>query len=415
MSRLLLALCALTALPALADDAPPPAEKPKLVVVPFAGLDTDVPTRAGAKAAGMLSTEFKSAESFTLVEPKKEKGADPFADALDAARKSVEEAKALREKKKFRLAGEALVKALEAYKAAAPDLTRLDEVMDAWALLSAVQFNTGRDEEGAKSLATALALAPDRELPLAQTSALFAKVVADARKAVKAGGKGALLLESTPPSAPALVDGLAMGATPLLVLDVPAGLHYWRATLPNGELVGGAVEVAAGKQTRVSASASNKDPESRMLASLAMNRLDPDLVAAAKEYAKASESDLVVFGGLSREGKGLALDSFIFAAKTGEVRRLPRSQFDTELLSAGMEFFNLAGEVAKKGQSTGEAVKVPSVVSLTQSGGGQKVAEVKYGVVPGAEAGGEEGAPEATAADRKPLDKRRVPLQKKPK
>ena len=415
MPRLLIALITLTAAHALADDAPPPpAEKPKLVVVPFAGLDTDVPTRAGAKAAGMLTTEFKSAESFTLVEPKKEKGADPFADALEDARKAVDEARALREKKKFRLADEALKKALDKYKAGAPGLTRIDEVMDAWTLLSAVQFNTGRDEEGSKSLATALALAPDRELPLAQTSALFSKVVGDTRKAVKAAGKGALLVESTPASAPVLVDGLTLGATPLLVLDVPAGLHYWRATLPNGELVGGVVEVAAGKQTKVTAVASNKDPESRMLASLAMNKLDPDLVAAAKEYARATESDLVVFGGLSREGKGLALDSFIFAAKTGEVRRLPRSQFDTELLSAGMEFFNLAGELAKKGQSTGEAVKVPSVVSVTQSNGGTKVAEVKYGVVPGVEAGGEEGTPEQTP-DKKPLDKRRVPLQKKPK
>lgn len=414
MLRLSIALISVTAVYALADDAPPPpAEKPKLVVVPFAGLDTDVPTRAGAKAAGMLSTEFKSAESFTLVEPKKEKGADPFADALDDARKAVDEARALREKKKFRLADEALKKALDRYRAGAPGLTKVDEVMDAWTLLSAVQFNTGRDDEGGKSLATALGLAPDRELPLAQTSALFSKVVGDTRKAVKAAGKGALLVESTPASAPVLVDGLALGATPLLVLDVPAGLHYWRATLPNGELVGGLVEVAGGKQTKVTAVASNKDPESRMLASLAMNKLDPDLVAAAREYAKATESDLVVFGGLSKEGKGLALDSFIFAAKTGEVRRLPRSQFDTELLSAGMEFFNLAGELAKKGQATGEAVKVPSVVSVTQSNGGTKVAEVKYGVVPGVEAG-EEGTPEP-AGDKKPLDKRRVPLQKKPK
>ena len=52
---------------------------------------------------------------------------------------------------------------------------------------------------------------------------------------------------------------------------------------------------------------------------------------AAQELSSASSLDLLVFGTLSREGKNLALDAFVYAAKAGEVRRLNRASFDTEI------------------------------------------------------------------------------------
>jgi tetratricopeptide (TPR) repeat protein len=357
---------------------------------------------------------------FRSVEAKK-KEAEAAADALAEARKAVEEAKELRAKKKFRLADEALTKALGLFQKNAAGVTEIGEVVDAYALLSAVQYNTGRDEEGLKSLTTAIGLAPDRDLPLAATSALFARVVTDTRKALKESVKGQLLIESTPGNATLLIDGLALGSTPLTVKDVPPGLHFWRAALPNGELQGGVVEVTSGKQANVKATSASKDPESRLLSSVAQNKIDHDALAAAKEYAGANTADLLIFGGLSvKVGKGLVLDSFVYAVATNEVRRLPRATFDAELLNAGMEFYNLAGEVAKKGAETGEAVKVPASVSFDLVGQSAKVAEVKYGVVPGKaaaaealeglEAGGKE--PGKDDGPRKPLVPR-APLKKK--
>lgn len=417
MTRLFAALITCTALAALADDAAPPATKPKLSVMPFAALTSDVPSRAGGKAVGMLTTEFKSADAFTLVDAKKDKAASPGEESLEKARKEVADAKDLRGKKKFRLAEEALVRAVGEYKGAAAAVTDVAEVVDAFGLLSAVQFNTGRDDEGARSLQQALTLAPERELPLAQTSALFGRVVADARKAMKDGAKGSLLVESQPSNAPVLLDGLALGGTPLAVKDVPPGQHFWRITLPSGETVGGVVDVTANKQASVKATSASKDPESRLLSSLSNNRIDSDLLAAAKEHAKNTDSELVVFGALSREGKGLVLDSFLYATASGEMRRMARASFDTELLSAGMEFYNLAGELSKKGKDVGEAVRVPASVSLTLVTGGQaKLAEAKYGVVPGKEPGLEETTPAEGQKDdgpRKPLDgKRRGPLKR---
>jgi hypothetical protein len=403
---------------ALADETAPAAPQ-KLGVLPFASLSGDVPARAGSKAAGMLSTEFKNAEGLQFVDIRKSAGGDTAHDeALADARKAVDDAKELRKKKKFRLASEALAKAVAAYKTNASAVSDIGEVVDAYALLSAVQYNTGRDEEGLQSLKTGLALAPDRDLPLAATSQLFARVVADTRKTIKDAPKGTLQIETTPSGAPVAVDGVSLGNTPLQVKDVPPGLHFWRAMLPNGETLGGVADVASGKTAKVSGASQSKDPESRVLSAVSQNRIDQELVKAAKELTDGAAVDLVVFGTLSKEGKNLALDAFVYAAKDNAVRRLNRATFDTELLSAGVEFYNLAGQLSAKGAKSGDPVKVPSQVTPNLGPSGVKVAEAKYGVQPGKGDALDVGEPEPAAKEegnRKPLgDGRRAPLKKKP-
>ncbi len=416
MTRLFASLTVLLACVTLAQEpaAAPETPKQRLTVIPFAALTGDVPARAGTKALGMLTTEFKSADAFALVDGKKAAGSDAAETALETARKEVATAQAHREKRKFRLAEESLNRALAAYRDAVAVLPEIGELADAYALLSAVQYNTGRDELGLKSLNQALALAPARELPLAATSHLFSRLVADTRKLQKAAPKGTVVLESSPSNAPVLLDGQPLGATPLTVVDVPPGTHFWRATLPSGEVVSGTVEVAAQKTAKASASSAAKDPETRVLTALAQNKVDKDLVDAAKEQAKAANADFLVFGALSKEGKSLKLDSFLFTAASGD---MARTSFDTELLSAGMEFYNLAGELSKQGGKVGEPVRVPEPVSTTLAASPQaRQAEAKFGVVPGQELAAEltDEAPAAGKdGDRKPLEKkRRVPLKK---
>lgn len=412
-------LAVLLAIPAFAEDA----KTPKVAVVPFAALSGDVPQRSGTKAAGMLSNELKNAEGLSLVVANHAQAADPYKDSLDAARSKVEEAKELREKRKFSAAEQALNQAIDAYRKGAPGLQDIGEMQDAYVLLSAVQYLTGRDEEGAKSLDTALALAPNRELPLAKTSALFNKVVSDARAALQKGPKGSLLVESTPSGASVTVDGVALGSTPLQVSDVPPGVHVWRVQLPSGDSTGGVAQVAAQKQTKVAGQASGDDPESKILAVLSQNKIDPSVIEAAKSEAKTVGADLLIFGALSREGKKLALDSFVLEAASGQVKRLPQTHFDTELLSAGMEFYNLVGSLAKEGLKVGQDTRIPGPVSTDLKSGGVKVAEVRYGVNPekketgldatlGLDTGGKSNA-DAKQEERKPLEKKhRGPLRR---
>src|SRR5207248_6889387 len=129
------------------------------------------------------------------------------------------------------------------------------------------------------------------------------------------------------------------------------------------------------KSAKVLGQAAAKDPETKMLASLSQNRVDADVLATARQQAADAGADALVFGGVLREGKDLALDSFLFAVATGEVRRLPRVNFDAELLSAGMAFLNLATQVKTAGPAKiGVAVKVPAAVTEARLGGA-KVAE----------------------------------------
>lgn len=352
---------------------------PRVAVVPFGALTGDIPQKAGSKAAGMLLGEIKNTDSLQAVENKKNAFVDPRAEVLARARNYVEEAKGLRTKRKFRLAEEALTKALSEFRAAAPSVTDIAEVEDAMALLAAVQFNTGKDDEGQKNLSTAISLAPNRELPLAQTSALFSRLVAETRKAVQVSPKGSLQVDSIPLGAPVYVDGLLLGNTPLLVKGVPPGLHFWRVQLPSGENAGGTLDVSVSKPMRVSGVTAGNDPETRILSALSQNRLDETVVALAKEHAQASHADLVILGALSQDSKHLALDSFVLTAASGELRRLPRTTFDAELLSAGMEFYNLAGQLAKTKGKLGDPVKVPSTVAMSKLDTSPKPQEARYG------------------------------------
>ncbi len=399
------------ATPSVAQTTPPPSGV-KLTVVPFAAISGDVPSRAGTKAAAMLATEIRNTESLTVVDAKRDAPADPHQASLEQARKLFAEAKQHREKRKFRLAEEALQKAVAAYHAGAPGLSDVGELVDAYALLSAVQYLTGRDEDGQKTLATALAFAPDRELPLQKTSALFSRVVEDVRKRVKDGPKGTLLVESIPPGAAVSVDGVPLGSTPLQVKDVPAGQHVWRVALPSGEVTGGVVEVGSGKTSKVLAQTTAKDPESRIVAALSQNRIDNDVLAALKELAGAAQADVVLFGALSKEGKGLALDAFLFSTQSAELKRLPRAQFDTELLSAGVEFYALAGKLAQNGARLGDATKVPGQAVIGASAG-TRVVEAKYGVKAGEEPSDVETEPMKDEGGQRPLEKKRTPLKKR--
>lgn len=373
-------------------------------VVPFASLSGGVPAKAGTKAAGLFSNELKSTDKVVLAEVKKAPLSDAFSNTLEEARKHVDEAVKFRQAKKFRLAEEALQKALLGYKSAAAGLKDIAEFADAYVLLSAVQYNTGRDEEGLKSLQTALAMAPNRDVPVAQTSALFRQVMEDTRKKLLSAPKGSLLVESTPAGAPVLVDGLLLGSTPLLVREVPVGMHTFSITLPQGEIGGGIVEVLAQKQATASFKTTSVEPEVALQTKLAQNRIDTEAIEALKRIAAQTQSQKIVFGGLSKEGTGLRLDAFVFQAETLEVRRLPGALFDTELLSAGMEFYKICGPLLEN-PSLGEPVKAPASVNggpATQP----KVAEVKYVL--------SSGSVMVDGSEEKPLEtpNRRIPLKK---
>ena len=400
---------------AWADDAAPATAATKVGVVPFSAVGSDVPPRAGVKSAALLANEIKNTEALQWVEPKPTTAAEPNAEGLAKAKALFDQGMAQRARHQFRLAEDSLRQSIAASQAAAASLTDVAELQDAWVSLAAVQYNTGRDEEGQKSLLQAIALAPNRELPLAKSSPLFTRVVTATRAALASGPKGNLSLESTPPAAAATLDGVAFGVTPLLLRNLPPGTHLWRLQLPSGDVAGGAVEVQPNKTARANAQLATQDPASRLNAELSQNKLSATALAATAEAGKAMGADAMVVGGLVREGKDLELHAFLVDVARLSARRLAPARFDPELLSAGMAMYSLIGEVEKKGREAGEPAPAPCPVVPRLSGQGPRVVEVDYGLQTAAAAVEPEGNPEPNPGDepRSPAgQKGRKPLTK---
>lgn len=360
------------------------AARPKLAVAPFASASPGVPARAGLKAQAMLLDELGRAAGFVpvAVEPV---AASPGATALEDARRAVAEAREFWTKKKVGRARESLARALEAYAAGAAALPSVDELADGHALAAAVAFAAGRDEDGRALLTRALALAPERDPPLAKTSASFTEEVAATRAALLAMPRGTLLITSTPANAPVTLDGRVLGATPLTVKDVPPGAHLWTAALSTGETVGGLAALAPAQTLRLDGRSPRAGELDRLLGALAGGRLDAAAVRDAQTLGRARGAQVVLVGALGASGAGLELHTFLVpvdaeSASTGAPpRRLPRRSFDAELLSAGVELFSLAGDLAREGLQLGQPTSLPFALSTSGTGATSRAGtEVRY-------------------------------------
>jgi hypothetical protein len=369
MMRTVLFLSLLLGTPVTAQEAPR-----RVAVLPFQALSGDVPPRAGPRVTARLATEVRAIESLALAEPP---STEPPADALAQARAAVKEAEARRQKLDFAGADASVGQALDTYATVAAVLPEGTELADVYALRAAVRYAMGRDEEAARALASALALAPRRSPPLASTSPLFARTVERVRTALREQPRGAVRFVSLPPGVTVTLDGHPVGPAPARMTEVPPGVHLWRAGLPSGEAVGGLVEVASGKEAEVTVRPPGEGPEAVLAAALAGNRLDAAALDAAVATGQALRADLVILGALSRTDTGLALDAFVLAPGARTLRRVPRIALDTDLLDAGPPMRELAAALAFGGARTGEPVSLP-VSPSPVAGRAPRLTQVAY-------------------------------------
>jgi hypothetical protein len=335
----------------------------KVAVAPFSPLTGDVPVRAGAKAAMLLASELKNVGTVTPMEIALESNASA-GKALERAREAINAAQAAEKKKRYGLAATAYRRAIAEYDAGAPLLLDPNELSDAHAALGVVLYLTGDDVGGAKELWSAISLTPARPFTGESTSPLFTATVSRVREKVLAAPKALLKVESTPPGAMVVFDGMEMGRTPLSLKDIPPGKHLWRVLLPTSDAAGGAIVLANGGKEKVSASLGGTAPISQLVASMVGNKLDDKVVAAAKATATAAGADLLAFGAFFARGQDLVLETFLYSAAKNVVVRLPQKTFDAEMLSAGMELFKVAGEIGGRTEELGAAEKLPVKISL---------------------------------------------------
>lgn len=449
-TALLLALF-LGALPAPARSAEPrKARAMKVVVLPFQAVSADVPVRSGPRVTARIAAEVHAAEGLKLVEldaamavargdtagstvasnaaggdvrqtamtvagargsaqaSNRDAAQAPPVDPLTEAREAVKEATAARDARDFKRADAALGRALEAYAAGATQLTESSELADAYALRAAVRYATGRDEEAAASLTQALALAPDRPLPLAATSPLFARTVERVRAEQESGPRGGVRFDSVPSGLEVTLDGRPVGPAPVRVMDVPVGAHLWRAVLASGDAVGGIVDVAPNRQAVVQVRPAGTGPDAALAEALASNQLDAAALEAASALGRAASADLVLLGTVARTSTGLAVDAFVLAPGDAAPRRLPRMSVDTELLEAGAPLREGIATVAARGLDAGVKETLPMVPATGEAFTPRQTSQVPYPAstlqTPDAP------KPAAPMPDRKPLQPIRKPL-----
>ncbi|MCY1016567.1 PEGA domain-containing protein [Pyxidicoccus sp. MSG2] len=383
----------------------------KVAVLSFQAVSADVPARTGPRLTARLAAEVHAAAGLALAELPRATQSDavqaPTTEPLTVARDAVKEATAARDSRDFARAEAALGRALDAYAAGAAQLTDASELADTYALRAAVRYATGRDADAAASLTQALALAPNRHLPLAATSPLFAKTVERVRAAQESGPRGGVRFESVPSGLAVTLDGRPVGTAPLRVTDVPPGAHLWRSVLPSGDAVGGVVEVAPDKQAVVQVRPSGTGPDAALALALASNRLDAAALEAASALGRAAGADLVVLGTVTRTVTGLAVDAFVLAPGDTAPRRLARLSVDTELLEASAPLREGIAAVATRGVEAGVSETLP-VVPAPGEAFAPPPSQVPYPM--SAERAPEAPKPTAPTPDRKPLQPIRKPL-----
>jgi hypothetical protein len=375
------------------------ADGAKVAVAPFAPLTGDVPVRAGGKGAMLLAGELKNVGTVTPSEIALEID-EAAPKALAGAREAINIAQAQEKKHKFGAAAAAYRKAIAGYDAGAAALVDITELSDAHAGLGVVLYLTGDDVNGAKELWNAIALTPNRQFQGESTSPLFTATVKKTREKVLSAPKATLRVESMPPGAQVVFDGQEMGRTPLNLKDIPPGKHLWRVLLPSSDPAGGAIVLSTGQKEKVTASLGGAAPVSQLIASLAGNKLDDKVLAAAKATASAAGADLLAFGALFARGQDLVLEAFLYSPAKNAVVRLPQKTFDTEMLSAGMELFKVAGEIGGRTEELGAAEKLPTKVSVeAPPPASAELTEVAYALP-----GEKQDKPDETRGPRRPVD-----------
>jgi hypothetical protein len=335
----------------------------RISVLTFAPLSGDLPQGATDKAADLLAGELKSINELEVA-PRTKVVGNPAADAWAAGHKKLTEARAALAQKNPQKAEAAYHEALSAFQKGLPATENYQEAVDALAELGALQYRRGKDDEGAATLLDALRLSVGHPLRVVDQAPTFAPIADALTKKVAAMPKGSVRVESTPPGANVYIDGQVAGTAPVLIKGLPEGKHYFNAILPSGERWGATNDVVAGKaipHLRVQSGA--EGPAAELNSQLAENRIDPQAIAAAKAAAKASNSALVVFGGLHHVTDGLALDAFLYNVGKDKVLRLKRVEFDSEMIDAGVQMDKLVAEIQQRLTAPGADLHIPARVA----------------------------------------------------
>lgn len=339
------------------------AEKPRVVVVPFA-TGEGATDKAASKFGALVSDELKSrtdavevvAPPVTKPAPEKAAGKKgPSAEAvasLDTGRKAFDDLR-------FDEAIPALKKGVE-LMLADPVTADFEVVQDALVKIAASNFRNGEEKEAKAALAELARLAPGYALP-AGYPPVFQREFEKAQKRVEKLPRGQIVIEG-PSGATAFLDGRDLGMVPATEENVVGGTHYVRVDGTRGEKFGQVVEV---KGQSVKVKAAFGAPPDRAPVNMVPNpnvtaMVDEGMAQRLTAYCKAAGADFALIGLVYRiSDTQFSAGTALFAARRSAFAQLAPVSFDVEVLTANTEAFKLADELLKRTASLGSPVNAP--------------------------------------------------------
>jgi hypothetical protein len=323
----------------------------------------------GVKASEVLSNELKSSEQLQLVPLKQEKVPAPkpvvspgpardnaaLADARDRAAKADD----LIKKLKFPQAAEELTRVIGVLESQHPFID-FNDLVAAHLNIAVAYFRLGQDADGEKALAQVVRLEPDKKLDAERYPPVFLRAFDNVSKKVKKGAHFSIKVEPTSPGAQVVLDGHEVGAAPLVIKDVIKGPHY----LKVGEVWANKVDAPAGDSIRIAPDlGSPGGPVAEIIALLARNTIDDQLIGKVVALTQQTPADFVVLGGVHKEGDGIVVSSHLLKVASKKTCLLQRVVFDQEMLGAGIEIYKVGADITNKLDVFGDEEKLPAKVA----------------------------------------------------
>lgn len=333
---------------------------PKVAVLPFKSV-APLPDKTAERFRELLISELRNREgvqpvvagqrtaSRAAAKPAQAGPSPEAADALARGRKSLEDLRFGAAATAFKSGIEAMLKQ--------PETVDWAVLIDAYISLAVASFRSG-DEDGAQKALLAVArLAPDYKLPDGQYPPIFVREHEKARRRSDKAVKGSISVEG-PPGATAFVDGEDLGMVPVLQESLPVGVHYVKVEGTRGELFGAAVEVRSGvAKVTASFSAAPSAPPSIAAVGPRLDGAELEALAAACE---ALGTSFAVVGVLYRTGDHqLTVGLALYSAQHRALAALKPRAFDHELLTANVEAYKLADEIADAAGQFPRAAALP--------------------------------------------------------
>ncbi len=206
--------------------------------------------------------------------------------------------------------------ALAALEAAPLDAASGPQRLDAALTLAQVARSQGDLQEMRRAIAAALAVDPLLDLSAEQYPPGMVQACEEQRRVLQSGPAGELVVESVPPVAEVLINGISRGATPLTLSGLPAGEYAISVRANRYRPEQRQVRIAAGARERVRA----KLAWARQGDAGDAGR---DAAAAVREGVRLAEAlradQVVLVDARSAEGKGMSLALRVVdrAARTG--------------------------------------------------------------------------------------------------